>query len=397
MPPPPRETLTPAEVRALLKTVEDDPYWFAVLVLMTRTGLRSNEVRLLDRADLDTERRRLRVTGHSARVRFVAIGQKVVDALEAHLRTRPQPNAKAMFPTQTSARVSNRYLRTRIKRLGREAGIGRDLHPQALLPLINVDDPQVQAAVVIADEDETEVPSEDWLLQLVDTQRGLLISVATGGASPEQADDEYRSRQTEISEGLARIGLSNPFPWRSLWEWRTFYARRLGTHDERKADIDQRAREVLSKLGGEDGGSLASSSSWRLVDVRTRELRSRLREADSLDDYQDVGRRSREIIINAVNVVFTDGMVPRGQVVPQGSNAKARLEILADELLTGPSGRAELRTLLRDLGRSAWDLCQTVVHSSSASALDAFAAAHSTLLLVDLLKQLDQDHNRGRL
>jgi integrase len=388
----------PSEVRALLRTVEDEPAWYAIFLLMLRSGLRLNEVRWLDVKDFDEEREQLMVRksrGHSERV--VPIGRPVIDAIRAHLRSRKRQNEVAMFPTQQTGRISGRYIRTTVDTRGRQAGINRHLNPDQLRPLINIDDPVVKSTVGELELGNEDTGSGDWLLPLLDAQRTLLISVAIGGVSPEQADDEYRRRQKEISTALERMGLANPFPWRSLWGWHTYYARELATHTERREYIDRLAKPLLTTLRARTTRQpSATTETWKSVDLRIRELTSRQDEATSVDDFQDVGRRSRELIIAAVNVLFNESMVPKGQIVPQGSNAKARLDILADALLAGAGGRSELRSLYRDVTRSAWNLSQTVTHSGSARRLDAIIAARTSVLLVDALRELDDDSRQRR-
>lgn len=213
-----------------------------------------------------------------------------------------------------------------------------------------------------------------------------MISVATGGASAEQADDDYRARHEKLTDALRRIGQPNPFPWPSLWEWHTFYARRLGTHEDRRRYVDRLAQKVLVELPPQDTlqARSAAPQTWQAVNLRLDELQDCLKKARTLDDYQDVGRRCREVMIAAANTLFSDSMVSAGEVVPHGSNAKDRMDIV----LRNSRSRPELRRLLRDLTLAAWDLSVTVLHSDSASKLDAIIAADSTTLLARSLKQL---------
>jgi hypothetical protein len=397
-------SLSPAEVHALQDSVNNDPYWNLVVLLMTRTGLKSNELRWLDVDDLDRRRDELHVRkSHGGSQRKVPVGRKVIEAWDAHLEARPRKDEKALFPSRSSSRVSNRHLRNQVKALGTKAGIARDLHPQLLLPVVNVDDPLVRSRVFGIERDDAHLVGSryEWLQHLIHAQRDLLITVALGEVPPGDADGEYRSRQEDLADGLVEAGLPSPFPWRSLWGWHTFYSQRLATPIDQRAYVDLLADSVLSKLGAahseQEGDVLGwTAKSWNTISDRLKEVRRDLADAKTLDDYQDVGRRCREIVIAVANLLFDDRMVPDSQTAPHGSNAKARIDLIIEALLQDADGRPELRALFRNLARSVWDLSQTVTHSSSAGRLDARASFEATLLMCTLLRDLETDSEAGR-
>lgn len=229
------------------------------------------------------------------------------------------------------------------------------------------------------------------LVALLERQRTILIEVATGTAI-QTHNDEYVENRRQIVAGLARLQqIDDPFPWRDLWAWYGFYKDDCPTYQSRRDLIHERADPVLNSLeqrlaGGvtDWGGSVDDASGgWSDLEIRVDGLKGELDSAVTHDDLQDVGRRSREIIIDLANLLFDDWMVPEGSEVPGRSDAKRRIEYFLAEALPG-----EPNSTLRGLIRAAYSLNQTVTHSNSISSVDAFAAAQATVLLVRVLRRV---------
>jgi len=102
----------------------------AIVTLFLYAGLRSNELRMLDVADLDFEAMSVYVRfGKRSKQRLVPLHTEALAALEAHLAGR---HSGPVFLSNRNQRISNQRLRTLIKSLGLQAGLRKDLHPHAL-------------------------------------------------------------------------------------------------------------------------------------------------------------------------------------------------------------------------------------------------------------------------
>jgi hypothetical protein len=229
------------------------------------------------------------------------------------------------------------------------------------------------------------------LIALLAAQQALLISVATGGPQIDTVNAEYKRRHRALSSGLTRLGLTSPFPWRDLWEWYgrwssgdlPSYASRRQYIRELSAPIDDELSRRLSSARLVDWGS--DRQTWASLEARLDGLKKELDAATDLDDLQDVGRRAREIIIDAANLVFDISMVPDGDDPPKGSDAKRRIELFLDTRAAGTS-HVELRRLIR----AAWDLANSITHSSRVGRIDAFAAAQGTVVIVRCLQEIER-------
>lgn len=222
------------------------------------------------------------------------------------------------------------------------------------------------------------------MLAMLDDQANLVVSVGTGGPAITSVNDEYKQRRLLLRPALKRIGINDPLPWSDLWGWYGYYSQHLSTYARRRRFISEQTaavRERLEQLAdgqGVDDDGPADGSTWLGLEQRLAEAKTLIDAARTLDDWQDIGRRCREILIDLAGLVYRDDMLPAGQIEqPKLSDAKARLSHASDALFGGSEHR-ELRAVIR----AGWDLANKVTHSGSIGELDAFASVQATVLLV---------------
>ena len=229
------------------------------------------------------------------------------------------------------------------------------------------------------------------LVAEVEAQAGLLIAVATEGPRIDEVNAQYKARRRRIRAELLRRGLTDPFPWLDLWRWHAD-AKEIGGWRERRLHIRGLADPLIEQLyeaasapAVDDwGGNAAIAESWADVEGRLVSMRDELRDAASLDDFQDVGRRAREVVIAAANIAYDSlSPVPAGER-PGRNDSKGLIDHVLEGRLSSPS-RANLRRLVR----AAYDLMQTVTHSDSVRRAEALAAAQAAVLIVRTLQELD--------
>lgn len=101
----------------------------AIVVTFLYTGLRSNELRMLDAPDIDFEEVTLLVRhGKRSKQRLLPLHPDAAAALEMHLAGRTTGPVFRTF----HGRISNRRLRSLIEQIGREAGLQKKIHPHVL-------------------------------------------------------------------------------------------------------------------------------------------------------------------------------------------------------------------------------------------------------------------------
>ncbi len=227
----------------------------------------------------------------------------------------------------------------------------------------------------------------EGLLQLVDDQAALLVAVGTTNLPIREVNARYIRRRRKLDRGLRARGIKPPFAFDDLFAWHGYYGQHFPKYFQRRAFISEAAapvREALElaiagvQLSDPGGGKV----SWPALDNRVEGVASELRSATSKDDFQDVGRRCREILIDAAKLLADSVLVPDGEVAPQAGNAKAWLALFLKANASGP-GNKELRAFIP----VAWDLAQKVTHGD-VERVHAYAAAQATVLIVRTLQQL---------
>jgi excisionase family DNA binding protein len=127
---------------------------------------------------------------------------------------------------------------------------------------------------------------------------------------------------------------------------------------------------------------------WPELEARLRELGLRLERIQTIDDVQDIGRRSREIVNDLADVALA-GLEPPIGTERFGVDRKAKISAFLDAAAAG-AGSAPLRRVVL----ATYDLSNAVTHSSRGSRSDAIAAAQGVVLLVRCLRELVHEQRR---
>jgi hypothetical protein len=247
-------------------------------------------------------------------------------------------------------------------------------------------------------EEELDGTTLDGLQQLVRWQKELLSAVATG-TSISQKEDEYSSRRVKLRRAYKKLDAENPFPWSDLYSFWA-YISDWSTYAQRRSQLTELMDNALDELDAIEEKAIATEEiptwdlplddSWQPLAERALDLKTEYETAETLDDLQDVGRRARQVIIEAVKVAWDEGMVPEGEDAPKADDAAKKLDhILAAKIPGSSSSR------LRKFIRSALVLGQETTHSENQEGLEAMASAMGAAMAVRLLQELDRTEAPG--
>lgn len=242
------------------------------------------------------------------------------------------------------------------------------------------------------DDEHDDPPTKiDEVIELFQTQWDAVVAFSRGKERLGWNKAKYVRRKRQLGAALAALGLKDPFRWDEPDDVWAFAKRAAGTYDGRQHEISKLAQPVADALEAIRAGSHVADwggeSEWAALEERLDGLKREVETAGTLDEFQDVGRRSREIVIAATSLVFDPSMVPAGEDQPQAANAKAKIDLILETYKPGEAHQ-ELRALLR----AAEKLTQKVTHSESTNRVDAFAAAQAALLLVRTLGTMHRYH-----
>jgi integrase/recombinase XerC len=105
----------------------------AMFELFYSSGLRLNELVMLDITDLDLIDSSLRIRfGKGGKQRLVPVGSKAVKAIENWRKVRPESSSQSLFVSERGGRLSSRSVQLRLKRWCDKHGVAEHVHPHML-------------------------------------------------------------------------------------------------------------------------------------------------------------------------------------------------------------------------------------------------------------------------
>jgi hypothetical protein len=116
---------------------------------------------------------------------------------------------------------------------------------------------------------------------------------------------------------------------------------------------------------------------WR----RWEEASNALDAAEEAEEFQAVGMRCRECLIQLVRSVARAEMVPKGLEVPQDSNVVGWSEHIANAIAAGGSAE-HLRGHLKSIVKSTWQMAQWLTHAANAARWDASSVLDATQAVI---------------
>lgn len=224
---------------------------------------------------------------------------------------------------------------------------------------------------------------------LLQRTANMIVSVGTGQARIQDVDKDYMRLDRQLSANFQRLGLPEPFPWRALWDWYGFYSQELASYRERREHVAGLTKAALSSLNETENTGVVhdptpddGDPTWERVNTRVAGLIAKYSAAHTLDDWQDAGRRAREILVDLGKLLAQSGLVSGGATPPRLADAKAWFDLMLAQRAIG-SSKAEFRAVMR----ATWELAQKVTHGDIDD-VDTFAAAQATVLVVRTTQKL---------
>ena len=114
-------------------------------------------------------------------------------------------------------------------------------------------------------------------------------------------------------------------------------------------------------------------AAWR----RWQQAGQALDEAEEPEDFQSVGMRCRECLIAMVRTLALPEMVPAGTEAPKRADVVGWCTLIADRVAHGSSAD-RVRSYLKAISKSGWELVNWLTHASSATRADGLFALEVT-------------------
>lgn len=224
------------------------------------------------------------------------------------------------------------------------------------------------------------------LIKEIETQRSLMIAVATGGPRIQSTNAEYQDRRNKLATMLADLGIADPNPFSDLWDWYGKWSSGdLPSYQSRRQFISDLYGPLIDRLKRRTPTRSApifrEPTGWAKVDRTVSEIRQRLERASTEEQFQAVGLLCREALITVAQTVFdrTRHKILDGVDV-SGTDAKRMLEAyLAAELAGGEN------KIARQHAKAALDLANELQHKRTATFRQAALCSEATASVINLI------------
>jgi hypothetical protein len=232
------------------------------------------------------------------------------------------------------------------------------------------------------------------LLEELDAQRLLMITVSTGREAVDNVNDEYVERHRRLQGELRKVGLEYPVPYDDLWRWyKKWSSGDLPSYQSRRDYIGELFRPIIEAV--RQGPALhgervfQAPTGWAKVDTTLALMRGRLEQAKNEVDWQGVGHACREALIDLAQCVYDPAKHPTVDgVTPSQTDAKRRLEAYLNVELAGGSVEEARRH-----AKAALDLANSLQHRRTADFRDAALCAEATTSVVNIIAILSGRRN----
>lgn len=234
----------------------------------------------------------------------------------------------------------------------------------------------------------------DQVIVDIETQKALMITVATGGPRIQTVNDDYRYRRDLIRSGLESLQISDPIPYPDLWSWHGKWSDgSLPSYSSRRVYVTNLYQPILDQLADyKKAGRLQPAiepTGWQRVDRSIDKVLLNLAQAQNEKDYQTVGLLCREVIISLAQVVYDPEIHSSlDDTQPSETDAKRMLESYLAASLSGNSNE-ELRKFAKD----AYQLALVLQHKRTASFQLAALCAEATRTLVNVIAIISGQRN----
>lgn len=235
--------------------------------------------------------------------------------------------------------------------------------------------------------------TKQQLITEINYLKDIMISVATGGQKIQTVNNEFQKRYSKVAKALTRLRIENPNPFSDLWQW---YARwsagEMPQYQNRRVFIGEMYSDLLKTLQETEQSELLSVSvnliGWERIDRSVKEIKLRLKQAESEEQFQSVGLLCRETIISLAQAIFDEQKHPTlDGIKASKTDAKRMLDAYIAIELSGGANET-----LRKYARASNDLANELTHKRTATDKDASLCATSTIALVNLIGILEDRH-----
>ncbi|MCZ8355153.1 MAG: hypothetical protein O9340_10480 [Cyclobacteriaceae bacterium] len=228
----------------------------------------------------------------------------------------------------------------------------------------------------------------DKLLEKLNWIKNTMTAVSTGGQRIENVNEEYIKVFREVNLELKQLGVKNPNPYTDLWEWYAKWSKDLPQYRDRRAYVIELFKELFQTLDNHPNSTELNIElyGWERIERSISEIKVRLAEANSEEQYQVVGLLCRETIISLAQEVYDSSLHPSlDGVEPSETDSKRMLDAYISVKLPGSDNEN-----LRRYAKATNALSNELTHKRTATLKLAKLCSSSCINLVNLIRILEE-------
>lgn len=220
----------------------------------------------------------------------------------------------------------------------------------------------------------------------------IMVDVATGGQLIKSVDSGYKDRYVELDKWLNKLGLDNPNPYRSLWDWyrRWNESNDLSGYASRRVFVSNLYQPLVDIIDDSVDEMVIvefEPTGWDRVDRAVYEMKTRLAQASTEEQLQAIGMLGRETMITIAQQVFGKSIhKSEDGIEPSETDAKRMLDAFFGYELSGTSNE---RT--RRFAKSSVDMANHLTHDRMATKRNASMCLVSVTAVASLIKIIQGD------
>lgn len=227
--------------------------------------------------------------------------------------------------------------------------------------------------------------TDEELLDKLESLKNTMVAVSTGGPRIDNVNSDYRRDYSEVDGALRQRNITNPNPYSDLWSW---YGRwssgDLPSYRSRRVFLTELFAPVLEQIRARAAGTLSEPpppTGWPRVDRTVGEIRLRLAEGSTEEQYQAIGLLCREVLISLAQEVYEpERHPPIDRIHPSDSDAKRMLDAyIAVELSGGPNREARIHA------KAALKLAIALQHRRTADFRQAAMCVEATTAVINVV------------
>ena len=224
------------------------------------------------------------------------------------------------------------------------------------------------------------------LIQELELQKSLMITVSTGVDRIQNVNSIYIERQNMIELGLGERLIKNPNSYKDLWAWyHKWHSGDLPSYSSRRAFLGELFDPLIKRLKGsiktQGIEDYEEPTGWVRVDRTVGEIRKRLEEASTEEQFQAVGLLCRDVLISLAQVVFDRSKhCVEDDLSISDTDVKRMLDAYLSVEIAGNENEA-----IRKYAKASLDLANVLTHKRTADFRQAALCTQATTSVINII------------